>query len=224
VRLLALENAEGEHLGCFEQLAEARGISVEYRRLWRGDDLEDALDYDLIVILGGPMSVNDEKSYPYLAEEKAMIRRALAENKPLLGICLGAQLIANALGVRVYPGEEKELGWYQLQLTQEGKQDEVFSAFPSRLEVFQWHGETFDLPTGATLLARSELYPHQAFRVGRSYALQFHFEVTSQMVREWSREVPDKRDEILLNLEERVAKLNHWAEVFFDRWLHVAGF
>jgi GMP synthase-like glutamine amidotransferase len=224
VRLLALENVEGEHLGCFEQLAEARGISVEYRRLWRGDDLEDALEYDLIVILGGPMSVNDEESYPYLAEEKAMIRRALAENKPLLGVCLGAQLIASALGARVYPGEEKELGWYPLTLTQEGKQDEVFSAFPSRLEVFQWHGETFDLPREATLLASSQLYPHQAFRVGRSYALQYHLEVTSQMVREWSREVPDKRDEILLNLEERVAKLNHWAEVFFDRWLRLAGF
>ncbi|WP_456474444.1 type 1 glutamine amidotransferase [Candidatus Pyrohabitans sp.] len=223
MRLLAIENAEGEHLGCFEELAEARGISVEYRRLWRGADLEKALDYDLIVILGGPMSVNDEDSYPYLAVEKAVIRRALAEDKPLLGVCLGSQLIASALGARVYPGEEKELGWYPLYLTQEGRRDEVFSAFPPRFEVFQWHGETFDLPSEATLLASSPLYPHQAFRVGRSYALQYHLEVTAEMVREWSRDVPEKRDEILYNLEDRIDKLNRLAEVFFDRWLKVAG-
>ena len=223
MRLLALENAEGEHLGCFEQLAEARGITVEYRHLWRGDDLEGALEYDLIVILGGPMSVNDEDSYPYLAEEKAIIRQALAEEKPLLGVCLGAQLIASAMGARVYPGKEEELGWYPLTLTREGRRDDVFSAFPPQLEVFQWHGETFDLPQGATLLASSQLYPHQAFRIGRSYALQFHLEVTAEMVRDWSREVPERRDEILLNLEKRVAELNHWAEVFFDRWLRLAG-
>jgi GMP synthase-like glutamine amidotransferase len=182
------------------------------------------LDYELLVFLGGPMSVNDEEKYPYLVEEKALIRRALADNKPLLGICLGAQLMANALGARVYPGDEKELGWYPITLTQEGRRDEVFSAFPSQHEVFHWHGETFELPSGAKLLAGSELYSRQAFRIGRSYALQYHLEVTAEMVRDWVKEVPEKRDEILFNLEERVAKLNSWAEVFFDRWLSLAGF
>jgi GMP synthase-like glutamine amidotransferase len=219
VRLLAIENAEGEHLGCFEELAEERGIEVEYRRLWRGDDLEKALEYELLVFLGGPMSVNDEAEYPYLVEEKALIRRALNADKPILGICLGAQLIASALGARVYPGEERELGWYPITLTEEGKRDEVFSAFPPHLEVFHWHGETFDLPRGAKLLAGSELYPHQAYRIGRSYALQYHLEVTAEMVRDWVRDVPERREEILLNLEQRVAELNRWAEVFFDRWL-----
>ncbi|NOZ60015.1 MAG: type 1 glutamine amidotransferase [Euryarchaeota archaeon] len=223
MRLLAFENAEGEHLGCLEELAEARGIEVEYRRLWRGDDLEGALDYDLLVFLGGPMSVNEESDYPYLAEEKALIRRALEVEKPLLGICLGAQLIASALGARVYPGRERELGWYPITLTGEGRRDEVFSAFPHRLEVFHWHGETFDLPAGARLLAGSELYPHQAFRTGRSYALQYHLEVTAEMVRDWVREVPERREEILHNLEQRVAELNRWAEVFFDGWLRLAS-
>ncbi len=222
MRLLAVENAEGEHLGYFEQLAEAHGISVEYRRLWKGEGLEGALEYDIIVVLGGPMSVNDEAEYPYLAEEKAVIRRALAAGKPVLGVCLGAQLIASALGARVYPGEEKELGWYDLVLTEEGKRDEVFSAFPPRFEVFQWHGETFDLPPGSALLADSELSPHQAFRVGRSYALQFHLEVTAEMVREWSREAPERREEMLHDLERRIAELNARAEVFFERWLRLA--
>ncbi len=170
------------------------------------------------------MSVNDEEEFPYLVEEKKFIKEALAENKPLLGICLGSQLIASALGERVYPGEEKELGWYPLRLTEEGKSDEAFSDFPESFEVFQWHGETFDLPEGAKLLAASELYPHQAFRIGKGYALQFHLEVTKDMIMDWSREVPEKREEILRNIDEKVEKLNARAEIFFDRWLKVAGF
>ncbi len=224
MRLLAVENWKGEHLGYFEELAEEHGVEVEYRRLWKGDSLDGALEEsELLVFLGGPMSVNDEGEYPYLAEEKRVIRQAVAENKPVLGICLGAQLIASALGARVYPGEVKELGWYRLLLTEAGAQDSVFSALPKEHEVFQWHGETFELPRGAVLLAGSELYPNQAFRVGRSYALQYHLEVTLGMIEDWVRSEPEVRERVLEDAESRVERLNRLAEVFFTRWLKLAG-
>ncbi len=223
IRLLAIENAKGEHLGYFEQLAEEQGVRVEYRRLWKGDGLSGALEYDALVLLGGGMSVNDEAEYPYLVEEKQLVREALAAGKPLLGICLGAQLIANALGARVYPGERKELGWGEVVLTQEARRDEVFSAFPERHEVFHWHGETFELPARAVLLSSSELYPHQAFRIGSGYGLQYHIEMTAELVRSWVREVPEVEEQVLDRLEERIEELNRLAEVFFRRWLALAG-
>jgi len=167
--------------------------------------------------------VNDEAEYPYLVKEKQLIREALAAHKPLLGICLGAQLIANALGARVYPGERKELGWGEVVLTQAAREDEVFSAFPERHEVFHWHGETFELPEGAVLLSSSELYRHQAFRVGVSYGLQYHLEMTSELVRSWVREVPEVEEQALERLEERVRELNALAEVFFKRWVELAS-
>jgi len=221
LRLLAIENARGEHLGYFEELAERMGISVSYRRLWKGDSLEGALSHDFIVILGGPMSVNDTAEYPYLREEVELIRKALSSGKKLLGICLGAQLMAKALNSKVFPGDVKEIGWYPVELTEEAREDEIFSRFPQSFEVFQWHGETFDLPPGTVHIAQSQFYPNQAFRIGKSYALQFHFEVTAEMVKDWSREVPELRGEILSNLEEKIERLNKLAELFFEKWIEI---
>ncbi|GBE53981.1 glutamine amidotransferase [archaeon BMS3Bbin15] len=222
---MAIENAKGEHLGYFETLAEARGIEVKYRRLWKGDNIEGAMRYDLAVILGGPMSVNEEEKFPYLAEEKSFIKRTIGADKPLLGICLGSQLIASALGAEVYPskGKGRELGWYPLRLTEEGKKDIALSEFPESFDVFQWHGETFDLPENAILLASSELYKNQAFRIGKSYALQFHFEVTWDMILDWSKGAPEIRDMITRIKDEKLEELNSKAEIFFDRWLEIAG-
>lgn len=139
-------------------------------------------EVDLLVVMGGPMSVNDEREFPWLVEEKQFVRRILAAGKPVLGICLGAQLIANALGARVYPNRAKEIGWFPIHGVPSDDPDTF--RLPATADVFHWHGETFDLPTGAVHLARSAHCEHQAFQVGRrALGLQFHLETTPASAR-----------------------------------------
>jgi GMP synthase (glutamine-hydrolysing) len=145
--------------------------------------------------MGGPMNVEDYARYPFLLNELNLIENVLKEGKPVLGICLGAQLIAKALGGRVYPNQYKEVGWYPVSLTEEGMKDPLFAGVPSHFDVLHWHGDTFDLPDGAIHLARSQRCEVQAFRWGYStYAIQFHLEVTPQMVREWCSCEEGRRD------------------------------
>lgn len=174
------------------------GYSVEYTRLYLGElPPEDITGFDGLVILGGPMGVSDADKYPYINSELKLIDSALKAGSPILGICLGAQLMAHAAGARVYHGETKEIGWYDLTLTGEGVLDKSFSALPKTQSVFQWHGETFDLPSGSTLLASSKLFPNQAFRIGENaYALQFHFEVTEEMIKGFLEANPGELSEL----------------------------
>ncbi len=148
------------------------------------------------------MSVNHEAAFPYLIEENKFIQDVIAKDKLVLGICLGSQLIAKALGARVYKGAKKEIGWYSVDLTKGGLQDTCLSQLNlksrSELKVFQWHGETFDLPSRAVRLASSPLFPNQAFRYGkRVYALQFHLEMNRPLIKRWlkhgDREIKDGR-------------------------------
>jgi GMP synthase-like glutamine amidotransferase len=162
---------------------EARGWSIRTTRLFDEPILPELDDVDLLVVLGGPMSVNDEPTLPWLAPEKAFVRAAIAAGKPVLGICLGAQMIASALGARVYPNAVKEIGWFPVHGVP-GSDDGGF-VFPPSVEVFHWHGETFDLPDGALRLASSPACINQAFRVGRAtIGLQFHLETTPESARE----------------------------------------
>lgn len=141
-----------------------------------------------LIIMGGPMNVYEEDEYPFLRDEDRIIKEALARRLPMVGVCLGAQLMAKAAGAKVTKGAKKEIGWYPLHLTEEARKDQAFKALPNEVEVFQWHGDTFDIPKGAVRLASSELFPNQAFRIGENaYALQFHIEVTSQIIEEWVR-------------------------------------
>jgi GMP synthase-like glutamine amidotransferase len=139
----------------------------------------DALDaLDLLVVMGGPMSVNDEAEFPWLAAEKTFIRDAVAKGIPTLGICLGAQLIASALGAKVYKNPVKEIGWFPVSAV---SSDGSVFRLPDKCTVFHWHGETFDLPAGAVRLAASEVCPNQAFQVGQhTIGLQFHLEATPE--------------------------------------------
>jgi GMP synthase (glutamine-hydrolysing) len=142
-----------------------------------------------LIILGGPMSAHEEGDYPFLRWEKTIIRAAIGEGVPILGICLGAQLIAAALGTSVFHGRVKEIGWSPISITAHGQVDSLLGYLPENATVFQWHGDGFDLPSGAIRLASSVHYANQAFRLGRNvYGLQFHLEVTPPMIERWIEE------------------------------------
>lgn len=142
-------------------------------------------DYQALVMLGGPASVYE--GHEYLEQEVKLIKNAMTNNIPTLGICLGSQLIAKASGARVYKGARKEIGWYIVELTQEGMNG-IFKSLTKNLTVFQWHSDMYDLPPNAINLAKSDLYPGQAFSVGNAVGIQFHLEVSKQMVMDWIRE------------------------------------
>jgi GMP synthase-like glutamine amidotransferase len=163
----------------------AAGVHIDTRRVFADDALPAALaGYDGVVIMGGPMSAASDHGFPTRRQELSLIGAALAESVPLLGVCLGAQLIALAAGAAVYPGGHGlEVGWSPVSLIEAGRMDPLFADLPSKLTVLQWHGDTFDLPEGATLLASNSTYPTQAFRIGSAaWGLQFHLEVTAEAV------------------------------------------
>ncbi len=143
-------------------------------------------DITHIVLLGGPMNVYEEERYPFLRDEDLFIKEAIQRGKAILGVCLGAQLIAKALGAKVFKAPVKEIGWYDVSLTKIGSQDPLFSYLPKTFSVFQWHEDTFEIPKSGKLIATSSPVSHQAFRYGEKvYGLQFHLEVTEEMIREW---------------------------------------
>jgi len=145
--------------------------------------LPDIEVFDWLVVMGGPMGVRDQADYPWMASEKELIGAAIAAGKTLIGVCLGAQLIAAALGARVYPNAHREIGWFPIELTAQGQASDLSAVLPHRLQVFHWHGDTFDLPAGAVHLAQSEGCRHQAFLYAdRVLGLQFHLEATSASV------------------------------------------
>jgi len=166
----------------------SRGIEVVRAELDEGDPLPALGEADLVVAMGGPMSVNDESANPWLVAEKLGIAAAVRSGVPFFGVCLGAQLLAASLGAAVRTGDTPEVGVLPVELTEAGREDPVFSGLSHSFETLQWHGDTFDLPDGAVHLGRSDAYPNQAFRVGEgAYGLQFHLEVTDVMLAEWSR-------------------------------------
>jgi GMP synthase (glutamine-hydrolysing) len=174
--ILVLRHEPFEHLGHF---AAALENSFRYHDLGHQFDTES---YQAVIVLGGPMSAND----PEMAGELALIERALQDGVPLFGVCLGAQLIAKALGAQVYRNHDLEIGWAPVFLTDAAQGDPVLGKIPSPTTFFHWHGETFDLPRGAEWLAWSERTRHQAFRYGsKVYGLQFHPEVTAEMIEDW---------------------------------------
>ena len=225
---LVLQHIGCEDLGTIEQAMIHRGISYRYVRLFDGDPLpEDIKNYSGLIILGGPMNVYEEDVYPYLKDEDILIKEAVKRRIPVLGICLGGQLIAKATGAKVNKGTKKEIGWYDLLLTPGGKADKVFKNSPERLTVFQWHGDTFDIPSDATLLAGSVLFPNQAFRIGDNiYGLQFHLEVTQKMISRWINEYKDELssldyidpEKIIKDTDKYIKTLSQHAELFYNRF------
>lgn len=176
-----LQHVPFEDIGSIASWLEAHRATVAYTRFFDNPTLPELDGVELIIVMGGPMSVNDEVLFSWLRPEKDFIRNAIEMDIPILGICLGAQLIASALGSQIYQNREKEIGWFFIDATY--NMPNILS-LPEKHMVFHWHGETFDLPVGAIRLARSAACENQAFQVGeRVIGLQFHLETTPDSVR-----------------------------------------
>ena len=189
--VVVLQHIACEPPGEYETVLRERGAALHRVELDEGEALPALTGFHAIVAMGGPMSVNDDALLPWLTAEKAAIGEAVRAGVPYFGACLGAQLLAASLGARVYAGPEPEVGVLPVTLTAEGAADPLFAGLPRSFPTLQWHGDTFDLPEGATLLASSPAFPNQAFRYGRAaYGIQFHMEVLPEMAREWAR-VPE---------------------------------
>ncbi|MGH9991685.1 MAG: type 1 glutamine amidotransferase [Nitrososphaera sp.] len=186
LKILCVQNIECETLGTLEKLFRSDGLDIDTVHA-RNEPIPDSIEqYAGVIILGGPMSVHDK--HPYLQKEQKLIKVEMENNVPVLGVCLGSQLIAQAAGGRVYRGIKKEIGWRKVSVTPAGRAD-IFAGIGGSkdLRVFQWHGDTYDLPSDAVVLAKSDLYP-QAFRIGSAVGIQFHLEVNNNMIGLWTEE------------------------------------
>jgi GMP synthase (glutamine-hydrolysing) len=233
MRVLVLQHIACEPPGVFEEVLVERAHELVRVELDEGEPLP-AGTWDAIVAMGGPMSVNDERDNPWLVGEKAAIASHVRAGRPFWGSCLGAQLLAASLGARVYAGPAPEVGVLAVEITEVGRDDPVLGPLPPSIDTLQWHGDTFDLPEGAVLLASSPAYPHQAFRVGRAaYAVQFHVEVTEEMGEEWAgvpayAEYADRvlgpggSDRLLAEFRVSSPLMQQHARGLFERWCDLA--
>ena len=194
---LVLRHVQAEGLGLLANVLREHGIHHRYLDLPRGDPApKDLRGVGGLVVLGGPMAVYEAERHPFLRQESTLVERALTAGRPVLGVCLGAQLIASVLGARVYAGEKREVGWAPITLTEDGRDDAVFGLIDPTCTVFHMHGDTYELPPDAKNLARSAVYEQQAFRWGDLvYGLQFHLEFTEPMIQRLATE-PESRDYI----------------------------
>jgi GMP synthase-like glutamine amidotransferase len=174
-----------EGLGSIEEWISLSGHTLTSTRFFESSRFPEISDIDWLIVMGGPMSVNDEDKYPWLVEEKKFIREVINAGKVVIGICLGSQLVSAALGAKIFQNKEKEIGWFDIELTCFGKSDRLFSELGSRLKVFHWHGDTFDLPENAIHMAYSEGCKNQAYIYKDNVvALQFHMEPTMNSLKD----------------------------------------
>jgi GMP synthase (glutamine-hydrolysing) len=234
MQVLVLQHIACEPPGVYEDVLDEHGATIHRVELDEGDPLPDWRGFDAIVAMGGPMGALDDDEHPWLTDEKRLIADAVRSGLPFWGVCLGVQLLAASLGARVYPGPAPEVGVLPVLLTDEALADPVFAGTPRELLSLQWHGDTFDLPDGATRLAGSPAYPNQAFRVGAdAYGVQFHLEVSPALAREWA-DVPayaeslervlgeGALDRLIAELEARADGLLSHGRQLFERWLGAA--
>lgn len=228
--VLVLQHVPCETPGVIGEVLSAESISTEIVRIFEGkkvpDELEEAAG---IVIMGGPMGVYEQNRHPFLRQEIRLIEEALKKEKPILGICLGSQLLASALGARVKPGKQKEIGWYPVRLAKSAKTDPLWSGANDSFTAYHWHGDVFELPRGAVSLASSALTQCQAFRYGKNaYGFLFHMEVTEKIIRDMVRTFAAELDAealdgaaIIRRAKAHLPRLSRIGSKVFRRW---AGF
>ena len=235
-KLLVCQHVAYEILGTLNPLLKDAGFRIRYVNFGRHPHAQPSLDgYYGLVVLGGPMSVQQVDQFPHLATEVALVREAIRRNLPVLGICLGAQLVAKALGADVRANGEKEIGWYDVSLTAAGKQDPLLGHFAETERIFQWHGDILDIPENAIHLAESAACPAQAFRYGDNvYGFQFHLEVDAPMIGRWL-EVPIHRaelealggridpEEIERETPRRIEQSMRLSNAVFGEFIHLFG-
>jgi GMP synthase (glutamine-hydrolysing) len=235
-RVMVFQHVAAEPLGTLHARIRARGHRIRFHNFERHPDAQPSVErYHGLIVLGGPMNVMDQHLHPHLKTELLAIEAALKQGKPVLGICLGAQLLAHVLGAPVRRHCEQEIGWYELITTSAGRADAVLGHLGDAAPVFQWHGCTYDLPTGAVQLARTDTCEQQAFRFGsNAYGFQFHLEADEAMIDRWLR-LPAYRDELAaagIDRDEQsiraltVAQMNRMrplAETTFNRFLDMVG-
>lgn len=227
MKIHCLQHIAFETPGSILEWARKSRHTVRITRLDLGETLPAVSDFDWLIIMGGPMNVYEENTYPWLHEEKALIREAAGDGKTILGFCLGAQLLAVALGGKVTCGKEKEIGWHPVHMTAKAQSLPLFSFLPPDPVVFQWHGDTFStLPEGALLTAEGTLCRNQAFMIeNRIFGFQFHMEntpaVLSDLVRECGNELQDapyiQKPEDILGHPEHIQENNRWIHLFLSR-------
>lgn len=206
---LIIKHIDIEGPGTLGDFLRAKGIQTRTVELGEGEPLPVSLEgIKAVIVLGGPMNVDEEDKYPFLKAENEFIQKALKSNVPYLGICLGSQLLAKAAGARVVCSPVKEIGWYTIDLTEEGRKDPLFKGFRADESIYHWHGDMFMIPSNGALLATAKGCPHQALRVGKNaYGVQFHVEVTDKSIKEWSDEyiendLPGRRDHAKAMLDD----------------------
>jgi GMP synthase-like glutamine amidotransferase len=197
-----------------------------------GEPLPAPGDLDALIVMGGPMSLGQEAVHPWIGAERRLVEQTMAADKPVLGICLGAQLMAQVLGAQVAPGPHPEIGWFPVQITQETRNSWLDGALPERFRSFFWHEETFGIPAGAIHIARTPAYDNQGFVFGRHLALQFHLEVTPEwaarlVARDAAQLVEhpyiQSADDILAEADQRARQNNALMARLLERWIAGAG-
>ena len=225
MRIHYLQHVAFEDAANIVPWAEGRGHAVTATRLYQDESLPPAEAFDWLVIMGGPMNVYEHDRYPWLVREKQFIAEAIGRNKPVLGICLGAQLVADVLGGRVAPNPRKEIGWFCVSLTDAAGRLPLFQALPRQFFPFHWHGDTFSIPPGAVHAAQSEACANQAFQYGdRVIGLQFHLDYSGESIRRMIGSCGDElveaphiqRSPEVLTDAARVANLRGLLDRFLD--------
>lgn len=224
--VLVLQHVRPEPPGTILEALDARGTSHETVRVFRDEPVPETLDADGLVVMGGPMGVGDVDDRPHLQDEIVLLEQALREERPVLGICLGSQLVAHVLGAEVRSAPDKEIGWSDVTLTEAATEDPLFRDVDAPFPAFHWHGDVFTLPDGAVRLARTAQTEHQAFRYGAAtYGLLFHLEVTPKTVAWMTKAFQDELaaegiDGAAIRREamRHEAALRGVAETVFGRW------
>ena len=232
MKVYVLQHIHCETLGTIADALNSRGITAHYLRSFAGEAVpRDMADAAGLIIMGGPMGVYEQDLYPYLRDELRLIEIALRQDKPVLGVCLGSQLLATALGAKVKKNTAKEIGWFPISLTDRARQDRLWKEIEPSFAAFHWHGDIFDLPRGAASLASSALTPCQSYRYGtNAYGLLFHMEVTREQIAlmvdtfqdELHTEGIDGRA-LVAQSETHLAAMQKIGATVYQRWAGLVG-